>query len=229
MEQQAQPSSKSPSFSTIHKNGLSLLDKLLSPFQKNRPVAKVKENPAINQSCLIKYALNHTQFKLELCSCAHVAIADDDEFQHFYYQSLFQRSLDLSSIFANKSDLRLNSCYSGEDLVKNVSQMLACGCNTLRLVITDYHMGNNKLNGVETARKLREAGYKGIILLRTSEKRSDLVKQHKDFEKMLEEKVIHVVIDKGNLKEGKEIIQSYMEIASKKTDDDKTAGIDKGI
>jgi len=222
-----QQHSPNPPFSTINKNSISLLDKLLSPFQRSRGLSKSKETPAINQNCLVKYALNHTQLKLDICTCSHVSIADDDEFQHFYYQSLFQKSLDLSSIFPDKNDLRLKSCYSGEDLVKNISQMVTCGCKTLRLVITDYNMGHNKLNGVQTAKKLREVGYKGIILLRTSEKRSYLLGQHGDFEKMIEEKVIDVLIDKGDLKKGKEVIQCCMELASKEGIQNST--VSKGI
>jgi len=201
---------------TPQKNGFNALHRMLSPISKSRPLEKKGGDQICNQSTLFKYALNHTTMKIETetCSCPHILIADDDSFQHLYYQSLFQKSLDFEGIFVSRENLRVQLFYSGEELLENYNEIQKCGCNELMMVITDYQMGERKMNGVDTCSKLRNVGYKATLLLRTSESFDDLQKNHSNFQLLIQTNVIDALLEKSNIKGGKEIIQSFMNKAS---------------
>ena len=141
------------------------------------------------------------------CGCPHVLVADDDMFQHFYYQKLFEGG----SFSSQCGDLKFQLCLSGEELLDKYSQIKNCGCSKLKLVITDYYMGNGKLSGVDTSIKIRRAGYRGALLLRTSESADHLKMKHTNMEKLFEEKVIDQLVSKFDLTQSKEQIQRSLE------------------
>jgi len=143
------------------------------------------------------------------CACAHVLVADDDYFQHLYYYGLFNKSLDLHSIGVEKEDVHIQLSFSGEELLEKLEKIKACGCEKVKLIILDYQMGDDKLNGVATAQKLRESGYRGPTLLRTSEKKEDLCERHENFDILVKDKVIDTIIPKSDSKLGKEMIEFY--------------------
>jgi len=144
------------------------------------------------------------------CKCPHVLISDDDPFQEFYYQNLFQRSLCFDGLNIDKKDFRLKMFSSGEDMVSHFSEISSCACGTLTMIITDYSMGIGKMNGVETLQAIREKGFKGPIILRTSEGREALNKLHVNFEEMLENKEIECLLDKKNHLETKSTIYELL-------------------
>jgi len=134
-------------------------------------------------------------------------VADDDYFQHLYYYGLFHKSLDLQ-VF-EQEDVNVQLSFSGEELLEKLEKIKACGCEKIRLVILDYQMGDDKLNGVATAKKLRETGYGGPVLLRTSEKKEELERKHENFEGLIKDKVIDTIVPKSDSKLGKELIEFY--------------------
>ncbi len=76
-----------------------------------------------------------------------------------------------------------------------------------RLVIVDYQMGKKKLNGVETSLVVRKDGYKGHLLLRTSETKDSLKENHKGFEQLLQKNVINFLVSKSDVTFGDKFIQ----------------------
>lgn len=144
------------------------------------------------------------------CKCPHVLISDDDHFQEFYYQNLFQRSLCFDGLNIDKKDFRLKHFSSGEDLVAFFSEIASCGCSTLTMIITDYNMGIGKMNGVETVMSLREKGFKNPIILRTSETKEVLGELHSNFESMLETKEIECLLNKKDHLETKSTIYEML-------------------
>ena len=142
-----------------------------------------------------------------ICTCPHVLIADDDLFQHFYYENLFQRSIKPSD---SLKDFRVKMFSSGEDLLERLRAFGPCQCGKLALVILDYSMGIDKLDGVQTAFALRRLGYKGRIILRTSEAKEHISLKYPKFEEIMREKVIDILLDKSKHDETKKIIQSFL-------------------
>ena len=153
----------------------------------------------------------HRKRSSKSCSCPHVLIADDDPFQHFCYQTLFQKSLEFNDIADIKEDLHMKLCFSGEELINRFKKIALCGCNRPLLVIVDYFMGNYKLNGIQAVFKIRAAGYTGPIVLRTSETEEYLNARHIDFYFLFKTNVITEMVAKDNLKHIKEIIQGYVQ------------------
>jgi len=98
-----------------------------------------------------------TTMKLD-CECPHVLLADDDNFQRFYYHTLFQRSLEFDGLSIERKDFRFNCLSNGEDLLEKFSKITRCGCNSPLLVIIDYYMGEENLNGVENNFALKKKG-----------------------------------------------------------------------
>lgn len=137
------------------------------------------------------------------CTCPGILAADDDLFQHAYYKCLFYTK--------NKpEDHCLQTCFSGEELIESLNKVMECGCGTMKLVITDYQMGEKNLNGVETSVKARKGGYKGPLFLRTSETKDFLKENHEDFELLLKENVINVLVNKSDVSFGQKFIQKVV-------------------
>ena len=77
-------------------------------------------------------------------------------------------------------------------------------------MIIDYHMGKEKLNGIDTSFSVRKSRYNGFILLRTSETQESLKFLHENFDELLEDKIISAFVVKIDLHQGKEIIKSAL-------------------
>jgi len=107
-------------------------------------------------------------------------------------------------------DLCLRTCFSGEELLDKLTRVVECGCKSTKLVIIDYQMGDEKLNGVETCIKVRKDGYKGHVLLRTSETEDSLKKNHKDFEQLLQDNIINVLVNKSDASFGNKFIHKLV-------------------
>jgi len=159
-------------------------------------------------SSLNQNARNYSQ--TSFCQCPHVLVSDDDHFQNFYYETLFQRSISWEEILGDKEGFRFEIYTSGEDLIHRYQGIQNCGCGKLALIITDYEMGYKRLNGVETIIQLRRRGYSGSVVLRTSEEKEQLMKNHDNFGEMLESEFINSYIMKQSFKEAKETIQSLI-------------------
>lgn len=132
--------------------------------------------------------------KSSICTCPLVLISDDDRFEEIYYQALFKNFDDFIKPDAHKQNLSI--AKSGEELLKKYCEQKECHCKTTKLVITDYDMGVNGLNGVDTALKLRSSGFTGPILLRTSETKEKLYRNHPHFGKLLQNNIISYVLEK---------------------------------
>ena len=81
-----------------------------------------------------------------------VAICDDDQAIHQQLIQWFQQF----PLADNQFDI--TSFYSGE-------QLLACDCHSWELIILDMHM--EKLNGIQTARQLRQHNDQAVIVFLT--------------------------------------------------------------
>ena len=144
-------------------------------------------------------------------SSPHVLIADDDPFQAFYYSHLFQNSIIFDDLVIEKKDFQHTFFACGEELLTGYQKLL----EGPMFIITDYQMGAKKMNGVDTILALRKLGYKGAIILRTSEKQSELKENHPELEKLLESQQISFLVDKSNHLKMKEIVHMLL----KKMDD----------
>jgi len=153
----------------------------LEKIPKKRVLTKSKTNPEIGHSC----------------ECPNVLICDDDRFQHLFYQNFFERIIGLDQIGESKNNLKMESFLSGEELLLKYQKLKACKCSKLSLVISDYSMGENKLNGVETVLAVRDAGFQGAVVLRTSETRHDLIKDHSNFEELIRTGSITSYVEKA--------------------------------
>jgi len=144
------------------------------------------------------------------CNCPTVLVADDDNFQHMYYRVFFERTLNFEGLAINKETFKLHLSFSGEELIAKLAQIKECGCKSLKLIISDYYMGNANISGVTTCLKVREAGYTGTVLLRTSETQEHLKTQHENFVQLLERQVINQVVSKTEVNHGKEVIRNAL-------------------
>lgn len=80
------------------------------------------------------------------------------------------------------------------------------------MIILDFNMGKKSFNGIQTALKLREAGFEGIIILRTSDDYKSLERHHKNFNQLLENNQINSLLDKSDLHHSKEVLQEYLDL-----------------
>jgi hypothetical protein len=118
--------------------------------------------------------------------------------------------LDTKKIHKSKRDFKLSLHLSGEDLLTKYQELKACKCSNPVLVISDYSMGSKHMNGVSTAAKLRKAGYQGPLLLRSSETKENLTKEHSDFDKLLKEGILDNFLDKSDFAGLKEFVQESL-------------------
>jgi len=143
------------------------------------------------------------------CECPNVLICDDDNFQHLFYRNFFERIISLDQIGESKNNLKMESFLSGEELLLKYQKLKACKCNKLSFVITDYSMGEKNMNGVETVLAVRDAGFEGAVVLRTSETRHDLIRDHSNFEELLRTGSITSYVEKALVMNLKVAIQNY--------------------
>ena len=113
--------------------------------------------------------------------------------------------MDFDQFDIKQQDFKATMCSSGEELLLKLRSMQDCGCKKLRIIITDYQMGAKKLNGAQTAQKVRETGYKGPVVLRTGENKDELLQINKDLEK-----IVDSIVEKSDFKKGKTIITQYL-------------------
>ena len=140
------------------------------------------------------------------CECPHILVADDDSFQGFFYETLLLRSINWEDILEGGESLQYELFPSGEELIQRWQRVKACGCGKTALIISDYSMQRNKMNGVETILALREKGYEGPVILRTSEDQDFLLRNHPEFLDLLNSGVISRYVKKQSFKEAKEVI-----------------------
>jgi len=160
-------------------------------------------------------AVTETNEPYSSCRCPHVLVADDDPIQDFYYINLFQKTLDFDSLTIDKENLKVEVCRSGEELLDKYNQYKACVCGRQVMVITDYYMGEKNLNGVETTLALRMAGFKGPVVLRTSESKEALCRKHVYLSDMLKMKTIDQLINKNSVRKTKEVLENLMKATIK--------------
>lgn len=145
------------------------------------------------------------------CKCPQVLVSDDDPFQELYYQTLFLKSMELNILTISDQNFTFLICRSGEELIENYLRSKACGCGSNALIITDFNMGRDKLNGIETASTLRKHGYKGPIVLRTSEEIGCFRKEiFGSSMKLMETKIIDYFLEKSNHIKTKNILQELL-------------------
>jgi len=156
------------------------------------------------------FPLQEKEGFISSCSCPNVLIADDDPIQALYYQHLFNKSMCYEGLSIQKEDLKVLIFSSGEELLDYYSQLKNCSCGSLLLIITDYHMGTQNLNGIETILALKKLDYKGPAVLRTGEKKEDLRLLCQDLDLLLKDKTIENVLDKSNHLETKTVIYNLL-------------------
>jgi len=177
-----------------------------SPYKRSKPNPKTFTS-FVHSKPPRKNSKHKTVPPRSACECPNIIVADDDPFQHLYYQGLLQRALKSEESPMDSQNLSMHICFSGEELIEKMDKGSKCGCDVTKIVIVDYQMGEKKLNGVETSVKVRKDGYKGHLLLRTSETKDSLKKNHQDFDILLKEKVINVLVDKSDMTFGERFIQ----------------------
>jgi len=176
------------------------------------PVAKIPLFKKKSSRCIFStQSSSPTLPRKTTCQCSHVLLADDDRFQGFYYQTLFQQSLDFDTLSIQKKDFRFSLSVAGEELLEEYQETKSCRCKAPLLVIVDYNMGPGKMNGIETILALRKEGYKGLIILRTSETFEFLIENHPNLNDLLEAKVLNFLLGKNDHRETKNKIQSLLQ------------------
>ena len=145
------------------------------------------------------------------CSCPDILFADDDTFEHFYYLTLFTSSMNSTEVSNDNSkfnynNFKIQALFSGEKLLEALKKILECGCKKLKLIISDYFMGKDKMNGVKVCKSVRDMGYDGYTLLRTSETKTSLHSKHEDLDEMINKDIISRFLMKKDLKATKELI-----------------------
>jgi len=65
------------------------------------------------------------------------------------------------------------------------------------------------MNGIETALAVRDAGYLGAVVLRTSETRHDLIKDHPNFEELIKTGSINSYVEKAFIMNLKVVIHNF--------------------
>jgi len=130
-------------------------------------------------------------------------------FSIYFIEIFFERIISLDQIGESKNNLKMESFLSGEELLLKYQKLKACKCNKLSFVITDYSMGEKNMNGVETVLAVRDAGFEGAVVLRTSETRHDLIRDHSNFEELLRTGSITSYVEKALVMNLKVAIQNY--------------------
>jgi len=169
----------------------------------------------LNLMSVSRRAATETNEPYTSCRCPHILVADDDPIQDFYYANLFQKTLDFDSLGIDKENLKVEVCRSGEELLERYKKYKDCVCGKQVLVITDYYMGDKNLNGVETTLALRMAGYKGPVVLRSSESKEVLCRKHVYLKDMLKMKTIDCFLNKNSVRKTKEVLENLMKATIK--------------
>jgi len=181
------------------------------PIFFNKKSVSVHENkspfPAIQ---IANRSLSEGSTCKKSCQCPNVLVADDDPFEKLYYQMLFKKLSDAEELQIEKKNVKIQVFNSGEALIKKYTKLSNCECGGQELIITDYNMGEENLNGIETALNLRKNGYKGIIALRTSEAQEFLRKTHKNLDELFDQKVINCFLEKDSHAKTRETVSKIL-------------------
>jgi len=132
------------------------------------------------------------------CSCPSILICDDDLFQHMFYAKFFLKLVS-DSLMSTEEHFKIEMFESGEQLLAKYSSVNTCGCKKLFLVITDFNMGHENIDGVQTVDKLLNSGYGGNVVMRTSEDIDELSKKYTKLINMINEQTFSV-LNKSDIK-----------------------------
>lgn len=136
-----------------------------------------------------------------------VMVCDDDPFQHLYYESFFEKkTLSSSDLSINPQKIKLDLSYSGTELLMRFTETSRASVRHPKIVITDLDMGSDQISGIDTAQKLRAAGYKGTIIMRSSEPESSFMSLYSD---LIKNGVIDFYSEKSNFAGFKEIMNKF--------------------
>jgi len=181
-------------------------------FSEIQDTLPKEDNPSFDNT-LCKKSLSAPLLSKNTCPYTHILVADDDSFQHLYYKILFTSKSPIpTKLFNITKKYKVSLHFSGEELLERYSRVCQClgTCSGVKLIIVDYQMGQDKLNGVEVCKILRERGYKGRLILRTSESKEYLEKKHEDFGVMIRDGTIDALVSKEFIEEGKKTIFEYL-------------------
>ena len=180
------------------------------PIFFNKKSVSLHSNSSFPSIQIANRSLSEGSTCKKSCQCPNVLVADDDPFEKLYYQMLFKKLSDDEQPQMEKKNLKIQVFNSGEALLKKFTKLSHCECGGQTLIITDYNMGEENLNGVETALNLRKNGYKGVIALRTSEAQDFLRKTHKNLDELFDQKVINCFLEKHSHAKTRDTVQKIL-------------------
>jgi len=151
----------------------------------------------------------HCEKLTKRCSCPEILVCDDDPYQHFCYINFFSKSLDSEESRKSALSFQISMSYSGEELINQFKEIKQCGCGKPRLVITDYFMGENSLNGMSTAVSLRQAGFDGSIIVRSSNSLDELSKTESGIKEATSTGIINSCLLKSDIQGLKSILKEF--------------------
>jgi len=144
-----------------------------------------------------------------MCSCPSILICDDDNFQLIFYSQFFSKLIQ-SSPLSTEEKFKIELFDSGEKLLDKYQKIHLCGCEKVLLVISDFHMGEECMNGISTIAELRGRGYSRTIMMRTSETLDSLSKTSVEAPQLIEEHDINL-LNKSDLEKFQELVQNSLE------------------
>lgn len=156
-----------------------------------------------------------TEFNnLPKCNCPEIMCCDDEIYQHFVIKKLIEleggtpKASSITNSPPTNKTLKMTFCLSGEDLIKKYEEFKRCSCcQGPKMMISDYYMGLDQMRGVDVIMKLRELGYDGVTILRTSTSVRSISDDDFDIHSLLEDKKITYYIEKNNLKYQRDILR----------------------
>lgn len=170
-----------------------------STYHSNSSILK-RKNPLI----LNTKKISKENFSSSHCRCPRILCCDDEAYQHFILKKLLE--LSDSSSFSKETCF----CYSGEELIEKYKNLRTCStCGGPEIIISDYNMGNSHMDGIDTLLKIRELGFGGLTILRTSTSIESLTDDHMDLEEHIEKKDISFYIAKQNVGIQKQIFKEF--------------------
>ena len=189
------------------------LNTKLSPIIKKAALGEASLRIKCTSSALNNY-LSSSSASPITCSCSDILIADDDEFQHQFYKIFFSKTINFSKSAIKTELIKIDYSLGGTDMCRQYTQMKNCSCpRKPKMAIIDYTMGPESLDGVDSARRLRELGFTGTIILRSSDSQSDIKFNHTDFDHLIKTEKINSYVSKANLIAGKQEIQCWFDIS----------------
>lgn len=141
------------------------------------------------------------------CECPNILCCDDDHYQHMVLRKFLKH--EEASEF---NEAKCKFCFSGEDLIKIYMELRAnCSCGGPRFIISDYNMGERCMDGVALILKLRELGFSGVAVLRTSENLESLQDDYEEVVDYIESKQISFYLSKNDILHQKNFFKFLLE------------------